>query len=249
MAMLKTAATTALARRRSPALAGRMQADGAQDRRRDDRPPEDQEAEQHEQRRGEVEHGEQERGEHGDEAGADPLHAVGAVEVLVRLGVLGLDLLGDLHPLPVLGGDRRLAGLRVVAELLGLVPGEATSRRRAPARTSGPSRCRPSRAPRAASCGRASSRSPCRWPGRPAGGCPCSALGSGRCTGPARASFARGPTASWTTPSVPISVASAMLADFTGHAAIAVTATMTSSAQPAVVIALLMSDWRERQSR
>ena len=40
-----------------------------------------------------------------------------------------------------------------------------------------------------------------------------------------------------------------MFADLTGQAASAVTATITSSAQPAVVIALLMSDWRERQSR
>ena len=35
----------------------------------------------------------------------------------------------------------------------------------------------------------------------------------------------------------------------TGHAAIAVTATMTRIAQPAVVIALLISAWRERHSR
>ena len=58
-----------------------------------------------------------------------------------------------------------------------------------------------------------------------------------------------GPTASCTTPSVVISVLSAMFADLTGQAASAVTATITSSAQPAVVIALLMSDWRDRQSR
>ena len=40
-----------------------------------------------------------------------------------------------------------------------------------------------------------------------------------------------------------------MLARLTGQAASAVTATMTSIAQPAVVIAALMSAWRERQSR
>jgi hypothetical protein len=48
---------------------------------------------------------------------------------------------------------------------------------------------------------------------------------------------------------VPTSVASATFADFTGHAANAVTATMTSTAHPAVVIALLISAWRDRQSR
>ena len=40
-----------------------------------------------------------------------------------------------------------------------------------------------------------------------------------------------------------------MLAERTGQAAIAVTATITRIAQPAVVIAAPMSDWRERQSR
>jgi hypothetical protein len=40
-----------------------------------------------------------------------------------------------------------------------------------------------------------------------------------------------------------------MLADRTGHAAIAVTVTMTSSAQPAVVVALPMSACRDRQIR
>lgn len=64
-----------------------------------------------------------------------------------------------------------------------------------------------------------------------------------------RVSLVDGPTASCTTPSVLISVLSAMFADLTGQAASAVTATITSSAQPAVVIALLMSDWRDRQSR
>src|SRR3954449_8347744 len=59
----------------------------------------------------------------------------------------------------------------------------------------------------------------------------------------------RGPTASWTTPSVVIKLWSARLADFTGHAAIAVTATITRIAQPAVVVAAPMSAWRERQRR
>ena len=59
----------------------------------------------------------------------------------------------------------------------------------------------------------------------------------------------RGPTASCTTPSVLTSVLSAMFADRTGHAAIAVTATMTRIAQPAVVIAAPMSAWRDRQIR
>ncbi len=75
------------------------------------------------------------------------------------------------------------------------------------------------------------------------------AFGSGRTHWPGGMSWLVGPTASCTTPSVEIRVWSARLADFTGHAAIAVTATITSRAQPAVVIALLMSDWRERQSR
>ena len=38
-------------------------------------------------------------GEDGDEAGADPVHAVDALQIFVRLRILGLDLLGDLLPL------------------------------------------------------------------------------------------------------------------------------------------------------
>ena len=50
-----------------------------------------------------------------------------------------------------------------------------------------------------------------------------------------------GPTASWTTLNDEISALSARWALNTGQAASAVTTTMTSSAQPAVVIAALIS--------
>ncbi len=75
------------------------------------------------------------------------------------------------------------------------------------------------------------------------------ASGFGRAHRSGGVSSLGGPTASWTTPSVVTSVLSAMFADQVGQAAIAVTTTMMSSAQPAVVMALLMSDWRERHSR
>src|SRR5262245_11024433 len=60
---------------------------------------------------------------------------------------------------------------------------------------------------------------------------------------------AGGPTASCTTLSPVTRDWSATLAERNGHAAMAVTATIRRTAQQAVVIALLMSDWRERQSR
>jgi hypothetical protein len=53
--------------------------------------------------------------------------------------------------------------------------------------------------------------------------------------------------ASWTTPSVVIKLWSARLADLTGQAAMAVTATMTRIAHPAVVVAAPISACWDRQ--
>ena len=58
-----------------------------------------------------------------------------------------------------------------------------------------------------------------------------------------------GPIASWMTLRPVTSVLSARLADQLGQFATAVTKIITKMAQPAVVRALLMSDWRDRQSR
>src|SRR5690349_19703698 len=55
-------------------------------------------------------------------------------------------------------------------------------------------------------------------------------------------SLAGGPTALWTALRPPMRLLSASPAERTGYAAIAVTATMTRIAQPAVVIVLFISD-------
>src|SRR5689334_21442441 len=85
-------------------------------------------------------------------------------------------------------------------------------------------------------------------PARSAGGrTSLQALGSGNWQG--LTSCAGGPTASCTTLRLDTSTVSAALADHTGQCAIAVTPTMTTMAQPAVVIVALISDWRERHRR
>ena len=232
------------------ARAGRpQQAHRAQGGCGDNSPPDDEETKQHKQRGDDVEGGVGRGGQDGDKAGADPLHPLGAAKILVSVRILGADLLGDLHPVALLGVKIPSRAVGFDSDRLDVLPAQATWRGRAQGHIScavslsaEPSSAaqpvaveqRLHRRVASANCGRPFVVA-CAWI-------------AGRCT-VRRVRRTAGPMASWTTLRVATSALSAMFADWTGHAASAVTATSTSSAQPAVVSAADIWAWRDRHSR
>ena len=56
-----------------------------------------------------VEHREEQRREDRDKARSDPIHSLLALQIAVRLRILSLDLLRNLHPLHLLGLDDGVA--------------------------------------------------------------------------------------------------------------------------------------------